>query len=1148
MKSVAGEDEQQRASAQQRTAEPSRAPSAVTSGADSSPAPDHSAPAADHRSPAAHEANDRTITTGADDDSISDVGSGSPPADAHATPHTPRSVPSPDDPTRTSTGRPDDQGSEPAPRADDRLPAPLQFRDPDRYQILGEHGRGGLGRVFRARDKELGRDVAVKELLHRGNTSELRFFREALITARLEHPGIVPVHEAGRWPDGTPFYAMKLVQGRPLKALIDECKTLEERLALLPHIIAVADAIAYAHDRKIIHRDLKPSNVIVGDFGETVVIDWGLAKDLTASEPDPAGDGPYRTAARADGLTVTGSVLGTPAYMAPEQARGERVDERADVYAIGTILRELCNAPAPDESARSKAPPDIAPDLAAICEKATWTDQSNRYASARPLAEDLRAFASGTRLASRRYSPKELALRWLRRHRPLVIAISMALALAVSLGTAALLEIVAQRDRATQALASAEHATAAESAARRAAEDDRDRARLAQAELLLATDPTRAKALLSTDPHHPKSPREALLAAEVVGHPIADRTITFPFAIDQILRSEDRKQLAVVTGDRRAHLIDLETGVQSELATRVLTPTFHVVRHDGSWFLLEASAHGPQLSSSDGSRSISLAELPVLPSVAVSRPEGLLLLDHLGRLWAASDSSPPVLRADGIQTAAPLGAQGLLVCSHNELSEAASRTPVPGSCGMLSTNGDYFATTNRVGELVVGTLGHSRTVRVEGKVLALEVADSGLVAIADQVGRGWYLPNGARALVPGPNWTAGISAVAADGNLVAWGHSDGTTIIMNVETGAVWPLSGHAGGIWKILVDSRNSSVATVSPTDIRLWRLSAPPLQSSTKLPCRPLSPTVSRDGNIAVACDNGFALTIVNGHAEPAHRHANTSFGVAWLHDQVCTGGWDGQVLCSSRGSAAPTVVSRQRRPIRWLAAPEDQSYIVFLTSDGEVFQYGGVRPAELILSLPAEAHRVAVTSDGRYVAAGDDIGTLAVYDQRTKRAVTIKAHRDAIDSLSWSEHMLATTGWDGTLRRWSPALELVETVESKGPLRQVVQSRDCIAFSQAGNNLVIRKAGSDTTLELKSKIEDLKMSPNGRFAAAFLQDEIVIVDIDKERLATIHQPTASVPCGTFLNESTLLACGASQTLLTYSLSNISFTDANFHTRGTP
>ena len=217
-----------------------------------------------------------------------------------------------------------------------------QLRNPTRYRVLGEHGRGGLGRVSRAHDLELGRDIAIKELLSRNHVSEVRFLREALITARLEHPSIVPIYEAGRWPDGTPFYAMKLVAGRSLRDLLAERTTVDERISLLHQIIAVADAIAYAHGRNIIHRDLKPSNVIVGDFGETIVIDWGLAKDLSATEETTVGGGPFRDV-HDDGLTSAGTILGTPAYMAPEQARGERVDQRADVYAIGTMLWELCS-------------------------------------------------------------------------------------------------------------------------------------------------------------------------------------------------------------------------------------------------------------------------------------------------------------------------------------------------------------------------------------------------------------------------------------------------------------------------------------------------------------------------------------------------------------------------------------------------------------------------------------------------------------------------------------------------------------------------------------------------------------------------------------------------------------------------------------
>src|SRR6185436_17041335 len=121
------------------------------------------------------------------------------------------------------------------------------------------------------------RTVAVKELLRRNDPSnEARFMREAMITARLEHPGIVPVIEAGRWPNGEPYYVMKLVEGRSLKELIAGRKTLAQRLALLPHVIAVAEAVGYAHSQDVIHRDVKPANVVVGEFGETVVVDWGL--------------------------------------------------------------------------------------------------------------------------------------------------------------------------------------------------------------------------------------------------------------------------------------------------------------------------------------------------------------------------------------------------------------------------------------------------------------------------------------------------------------------------------------------------------------------------------------------------------------------------------------------------------------------------------------------------------------------------------------------------------------------------------------------------------------------------------------------------------------------------------------------------------
>jgi WD40 repeat protein len=395
--------------------------------------------------------------------------------------------------------------------------APTQLRDPERYQILGEHGRGGLGRVSRAHDRELGRDVAIKELLSRGHVSEVRFLREALITARLEHPGIVPVHEAGHWPDGTPFYAMKLVSGRSLRELIAERTTVGQRISLLHHVIAVADAIAYAHDRNIIHRDLKPANVIVGEFGETIVIDWGLAKDLTTTEDAGSGSGPFRTT-RDDDLTSAGSILGTPAYMAPEQERGEHVDQRADVFAIGTMLWELC--------ALQKVPPKepqlrhrmlrragLDKDLATIIDKALDPDPQRRYPNAGALAADLKAFNSGVRIAARSYSLFAMFAHWTRRHRTLALSVTVAIVLAVAGSILYVQNIATERDRADTALERVE-VTANDLTVKHA------ELTLKHAQLLLTTDPSAALDALATY-HGDDRDRVNQLRAEATGLGVA---------------------------------------------------------------------------------------------------------------------------------------------------------------------------------------------------------------------------------------------------------------------------------------------------------------------------------------------------------------------------------------------------------------------------------------------------------------------------------------------------------------------------------------------------------------------------------------------------------------------------------------------------
>ncbi len=375
-----------------------------------------------------------------------------------------------------------------------------------RYKVLRQFAHGGLGRILEAEDHVLGRTVAIKEMRVKGSRQQARFLREAMTTARLQHPSIIPLYDVGRWPSGEPYYSMKLVSGRPLSDLITAAKTLDARLALVTHVISVADAIAYAHSQRIIHRDLKPANVLVGEFGETVVIDWGIAKDLDDPAADDAVDeGPFRTLDVPPPLTAAGEVIGTAVYMAPEQASGVAIDERADVYAIGAILYELLTGVWPHsgrytheviarliegQSVRpvEELQPGVPAELVAIVHKAMTYDRADRYASAGELAAELRRFQTGQLVAAHQYSRSMLFRRWVARHRAAVGVASVMLAVLTGTVTMGLRSIIHERN---------------------ATRDERDRLILAQASGELERDPTAAIAWLKTYPVDGAEPARA---------------------------------------------------------------------------------------------------------------------------------------------------------------------------------------------------------------------------------------------------------------------------------------------------------------------------------------------------------------------------------------------------------------------------------------------------------------------------------------------------------------------------------------------------------------------------------------------------------------------------------------------------------------
>jgi len=346
-----------------------------------------------------------------------------------------------------------------------------------RYEGREEIGRGALGRVFLAYDRHIGRSVAIKELLSGAEQGlscdaslmELlnrRFLREARVTGQLEHPAIMPVYEIGQRQDGTYYYAMRRVRGRTLSAAIREAGSLRERLHLLPHFRDVCNALAYAHSRGVIHRDLKPDNILIGEFGETVVLDWGLAKVLgeTDAEQEPLSAG-LDARVSSDGLaTVVGQAMGTPCYMPPEQALGEvdRMDARSDVYALGSILYELLTGSPPFKGVSGREvlvrviqepPPPVAeqePDapveLIAVADKAQQKRPALRYDDAAGLAAEIEAHLTGDPVAAYDYSTWDVMRRFVRQHRALVTAVA-----AVVLALVVVVVVVAvswQRERA----------------------------------------------------------------------------------------------------------------------------------------------------------------------------------------------------------------------------------------------------------------------------------------------------------------------------------------------------------------------------------------------------------------------------------------------------------------------------------------------------------------------------------------------------------------------------------------------------------------------------------------------------------------------------------------------------------------------------
>jgi serine/threonine-protein kinase len=379
-----------------------------------------------------------------------------------------------------------------------------------RYRVLRPHACGGLGDVFVAEDTELHREVALKEIrkdLAGDNQSRGRFVREAEITGGLEHPGIVPIYGLGQYDDGRPFYAMRFIKGDNLKEAIarfhrsdgPQRDPSERNVAfreLLGRFVDVCNALAYAHSRGVLHRDLEPGNVMLGKYGETLLIDWGLAKQVGRPDTVPGGEATLRPSGTdSDGIaTRLGSAVGTPAYMSPEQAAGklDQLGPASDIYSLGATLYALLTGKAPftgepADILRQTQQGDLVPPrqvkanipaaLEAVCLKAMALRPEQRYRSAVELAADVEHWLADEPVSAWREPMAVRGRRWLKRHRVLVMAAATALLVGtLSLATATVLlsavndELRQANRRETEARHQAETAQQREEKARRLAQ------------------------------------------------------------------------------------------------------------------------------------------------------------------------------------------------------------------------------------------------------------------------------------------------------------------------------------------------------------------------------------------------------------------------------------------------------------------------------------------------------------------------------------------------------------------------------------------------------------------------------------------------------------------------------------------------------
>jgi WD40 repeat protein len=967
-----------------------------------------------------------------------------------------------------------------------------------RYTVLAELARGGLGRVLAATDDVLGRHVAIKQALASTPEALARFEREARLTARLQHAGVVPVYDVGAWPDGEPFFVMKKVEGRSLAELIAAAGSLSKRLALVPRVLAVADTVAYAHSVGVIHRDLKPSNVVISEFGETIVIDWGLAK-LVAEQDDPTTGDLTDAGAGNPALTQMGSVIGTPQFMAPEQAEGDPVDARADVYAIGAMLYNVVTGAPPFiegrpatvltrvRQSRPRAlqlqTPDVPEDLAAIVGKAMARAPADRYATAADLAEDLQRFLDGQLVRAHRYSLAALVRRWLRRHRAVVSACVLLLSTLVAVGVASVRRIVSERNAAV--------------VARQQALDRENKLVLMQAERSLAEDPTRTLSWLKRYRRSRRGePWQAdAIAEDAVATGVARHALGFPVLSRSVSVAAHAPWMAVGGEDGRIRLVDLATGAGRLLAAgqgAVVDTAFSP--DEQRLAALHADGH-LQLWSITGQplRALRLA----------ARGAGMLRFAPDGRRLAVAsgDEVNLVPAGDGDVRARV---------------SFSSRVNTIGFCG----DDDSLVVLEHAGLVSVVDAGTGRLRRLEGRhgdarLTCLPGGSGFVTGGTDGDVRLWDMHRGLlRRLGRHEDWVTSL-AVSPDGSSVASASGDDTIRIFRLGEGARGSLAGahrrpaaattvmrgHADTVRAVAFSPDGRLLASVSYDSARLW-------DAATGALVRTFPVSDGRPKWLAIT-DGGRSL-VTSGlrQARVWSLDVPRSVLIEGHRDSVIALAWspDGQRL-GSGGRDRTVRVHDLRAGVTWSSPPRDGWVVALRFLGATKVLATSVSLNTAVLDLTGPRIRQLVTPSSSDAASA---GLLAV-SPRGDRLAFFDAETLVLQDIA-----------TGRRQHLAPRIPIASDVEFSA-------SGDRVASASRQGNISIWDVATGThrlSIRVPEILEDVAISPDGQWLAWLARSGRV----DLARAADgeiVHTSAADGAFGTFffMPDSRTLVYGANE-----------------------